>query len=423
MVTENEETVEEKPSTNNKKAQIFVFGGILLVLIIMSIASIMRAGGSGTKVYEEAEQGLRTNRLPDKKQNELFLSRFNKARETNLKGVDGSKQPEGETYEQMITRLKAELLNSQRETKSNYSDSLSGGSTVAKRTWQDDELDRVREARYDEYKLALGFSDKRVSSLGGGSSLKRSALDSELSRVDSEIEKAQLLREKYLSGKQETPSFGFEQNRLVGQTKSNSPNSSPLMGQKVLPIGTVIRAAIDQKVISDYPGSLRLQITHDVYDLARRHLLIPAGSICTAKSVLVSNVNEPIQSRVGYVIKNLRLPNGKIIDFSRQVALDAEGVAAVEGEVDRHLLAQFLGVAAYALISDGSSFSGSGNNEDETFSGQVGENSRSQFSPVAQKYLSLVPTITLNPGHPVRIFIDEEVYITPWSSLGMNFGG
>jgi type IV secretion system protein VirB10 len=39
---------------------------------------------------------------------------------------------------------------------------------------------------------------------------------------------------------------------------------------------------------------------------------------------------------------------------------------------------------------------------------------REQFAPMAAKYLSLVPTVTLRQGLPMRIFIEDDLYITPW---------
>jgi type IV secretion system protein VirB10 len=123
---------------------------------------------------------------------------------------------------------------------------------------------------------------------------------------------------------------------------------------------------------------------------------------------------------MGYIVKNLQLPDGKIVDFSKQAGLDREGIAAIEGEVDRHILAQFLGVAAYAIVANGTSYQGTGD-EESSFGGQVGEDARNQFAPLARKYLNLVPTITLKPGDPVRIFIEEPVFIYPWASIRGNY--
>jgi type IV secretion system protein VirB10 len=184
---------------------------------------------------------------------------------------------------------------------------------------------------------------------------------------------------------------------------------------------TVIRATLDQTVISDYVGPLRLLVVDDVYDVERHQVLIPKGSKVLAHSLLVGNINAPIQSRMGITVERMVLPNGQSIDFSRQAALDREGIAAVEGSTDYHLLEQFLGVAAYALLSAGTSRQGSGIANDSTFTGDLGASARQQFQPLVARYLSLVPTITLSPGTPMRIFLQEEMWITPWKPVGHRF--
>ena len=145
---------------------------------------------------------------------------------------------------------------------------------------------------------------------------------------------------------------------VVGQAKSSPTKRLP--GQKLLPLTTVISAVLDQKAISDYEGPLRLLVTQDVYDIDKAHVLIPKGSKVLAQSLLVSNVNALIQSRMGIAVQSMVLPDGTSIDCSRQAALDREGVAAVEGDADYHLIEQFLGVAAFALLTTGTSRAGIG---------------------------------------------------------------
>jgi type IV secretory pathway VirB10-like protein len=445
MAEENEKKVQEKPATHNKKGQIFIFGGIVVLLVVVALSSVLRMN-SGTKLMDDQPATAQTVDGPSARQKAInFESRFKQAQDERLRS-SGVAQ-DGESYEEMIRRIRAEIeaelaaKNKQRALVTEQG----GGEIAKKRDWSDEELDRVRTSRYDDYDLNLGFNNKgpllaanRTRNTGGfsnGTGFSRSqaaagpgaGLERHLASIDDEIRRAGAVRQRLEaeqarqgSAAPSPASFNFDADRQAGQSASKSPNGQPLPGQLELPIGTVIRAAIDQKVMSDYVGSLRLQITHDVYDLSRQHILIPAGSICTAQSMLINNINAPIQSRMGYLVKNLRLPDGKIVDFSKQVGLDREGIAAVEGEVDRHLMAQFLGVAAYALIANGTSYSGSGDG-DSTYSGQVGQDARDQFAPLAQKYLNLVPTITLKPGDPVRIFIEEPVYIYPWASIRGNY--
>ncbi|HGR4471690.1 TPA: conjugal transfer protein TrbI, partial [Klebsiella pneumoniae] len=101
--------------------------------------------------------------------------------------------------------------------------------------------------------------------------------------------------------------------------------------------------------------------------------------------------------------------------------LDRMGTPAVEGdEVDRHLVAQIMGVAAYALVGTKTSYEGSGDGN-ESFAGNFGEGARNQASGIAQKYLQIVPTVTLHAGAPIRIITEDEMFIKPWKVLYENY--
>jgi hypothetical protein len=36
---------------------------------------------------------------------------------------------------------------------------------------------------------------------------------------------------------------------------------------------------------------------------------------------------------------------------------------------------------------------------------------------VASRYLNLVPTITIKPGTPMTIFLDDEMYLNAWAPV------
>lgn len=206
---------------------------------------------------------------------------------------------------------------------------------------------------------------------------------------------------------------------VVGYPKKNkySADSVDNEGKIKVPPGTEILTTLMKKGISDYPGSsLKAIANRDVYDTTRQFVIVPKGTEFNIRMVRTRNVNEAISNRVGFLVKEAVLPNGNSIDFSTSSVADREGVGAIEDQTDYHFMAQFLGVAAYALI--GSTTSRSGTGEDEsTYAGDVGENSRSQFAPLAEKYLNIVPTQTIRPGQSFQIVTEEEMFIAPWSNL------
>lgn len=202
----------------------------------------------------------------------------------------------------------------------------------------------------------------------------------------------------------------------VAESVKNEPPTA------ILGTTTIIKAVLTQKVISDYPGPFRGYVTHDVYDSKYENILIPVGSIIHGQVIRFSNVNEPISARVGYIIKSITRPDDVIIDMTSDAAVDHEGVSGVDDKVNRHLLAQFLGVMAYALIGsevDGTTTGGIDGNVD--FDAEVKRDALDQFRPLAQKYLRLVPTITIRSGTPFNIFIEKPKKITPYRSIFHEF--
>ena len=213
-------------------------------------------------------------------------------------------------------------------------------------------------------------------------------------------------------------STGYEVKEVnAGQPKSVS---EPKPGQKLVTTGTILSAVLDQDLMSDYTGPVRMRLTQDVYDVDDSYIMMPKGCIITGTSLHITNVNEPIQARMGIAVKWLVLPNGSRISFET-VALDQEGIAAIKDKVSRHLIAQFLGVMAYAVLSSETGRSGSGESADSTFSGDMGESTRKQFAPLAAKYLSLVPTVTLRSGTPLKIFLEDDIFSYPWEKIDEKF--
>lgn len=210
--------------------------------------------------------------------------------------------------------------------------------------------------------------------------------------------------------------------RVVGATKDKAAALNIKNGVK-LPTGTVIKAVLMNTIISDYSNTpYKAQITQDIYDADYETILFPKGTIIDGRSVSISNINEPIQARTGLVVNWFVLPNGNRIDFNKSAAaLDSMGIGAVKDEVDYHLMAQFLGVSAYALISTSSE-----SNVSSAFTGQtdiggdIESSFRNQLAPLASRYLSLVPTITLHTGKPISIYIENEMIVQPWGTIYDN---
>lgn len=214
----------------------------------------------------------------------------------------------------------------------------------------------------------------------------------------------------------------FGSTDVVGMTRTNmDAENRDREGLSLLATGTVLDGVLSMTTMSDYLGTIKGLITKDVYDINYETILIPKGSQILIKSVNASNVNLPINARLGLTVPWIILPDGRRIDFSRTAALDHMGIGAIKDKVNYHFMAQFLGVAAYAILASETERDTSSQITGQTdIQGDINESIRKQFAPLAARYLTLVPTITLRSGTPFKIIIEDDIYLKPWGTVYDN---
>lgn len=219
---------------------------------------------------------------------------------------------------------------------------------------------------------------------------------------------------------------------VVGQaaTARRERGEGQRRGEMLLPVGSVLSAVLDLEVSSDWEGRWRAMLTRDVYDATREFILLPKGTRILGTTTKSKPVNEAINERMALAARWAVLPNGARIDLSRTGTLDASGVGGLEGDVNRHFLAQLGGVAAYGVIGgigavaavraaggkDAAQVSLGNTAGAEVAGGLVEIGKR-----VAARYLNLVPTIIVKPGTAMTIFLDDELYLLPWAPVDDSF--
>lgn len=420
-MAENTNEVKERDPNYRRKAQWFGLAAIGLLCVTL-ILSVFTGGKRRTQQREplpvdQAEQQV-TGDSQKALQDRIEQERIRRQRRLEAQGSAREKDP------QARMRSAEERANREHEGRSDQGQPLS-----IEEEFKQQEKRRALMARRSKFSLRQrsGIQPAAAASVLPHKAAEKNIdpLMEEQRRIEREIQRLEEIQNQGATG---APSLGF--NRPQAQpVKNKDPDekitvgrpaseAEPKPGQKLIPTGTVISAVLDQRLMSDYIGPFRAMVTHDVYDVTNSLIIIPKGSRVTGRSVRISNVNEPIQARMGLTVKWLVLPDGKRLSFERRVAaLDQGGVPAIKDKVNYHFMAQFLGVMAYAVLSSETSREGSGYANDQTYEGELGQAVREQFAPLAAKYLNLVPTITLRIGTPMKIFLEDDVYAYPWASL------
>ena len=183
----------------------------------------------------------------------------------------------------------------------------------------------------------------------------------------------------------------------------------------VLRAGAVIPAALLTGLRSDLPGLVTAQVTEDVYDSPTgKFLLIPQGAR------LIGQYDAQIvfgQTRALLVWNRLIMPSGRSIVLERQPGADPEGYAGLEDQVDNHWGMLFEGAVLSTFLSIGSE-AGANNNENALIQA-LRQGSSQGFSQVGEQVvgrsLNVQPTITIRPGFPVRVIVNRDLVLEPYT--------
>ncbi|MEC4595232.1 TrbI/VirB10 family protein [Nitrospirillum amazonense] len=193
----------------------------------------------------------------------------------------------------------------------------------------------------------------------------------------------------------------------------------PPVSLYVIQAGTVLAAALVTGLNSDLPGQVIAQVTEDIYDsVTGRFLLIPQGArlLGTYDSAVTYG-----QSRILVVWTRLLLPNGKSLVLDRLPATDTEGHAGLEDEVDYHTGRLLRGMVFSTLL--GVSGELASNGDTQTSGGNVivavrqsGDNAANQVGQrLAAKDLGVQPTLTDRPGLSLRVLVERDMVLEPYS--------
>ncbi|MDR3473529.1 MAG: TrbI/VirB10 family protein [Devosia sp.] len=181
----------------------------------------------------------------------------------------------------------------------------------------------------------------------------------------------------------------------------------------ILQAGAVIPAAMITGIRSDLPGQITAQVTENVYDSPTGQLLlVPQGTR------VIGQYDNDVgfgQSRILLVWNRLIFPNGRSIVLERQPGANAQGYAGVEDSVDYHWwdLAKAAGLST--LLNVGAELATDDNNAllsalRDGFQETVG----SAGQQIVRQQLSVPPTLTVQPGFPVRVIVTRDLILEPY---------
>ncbi|WP_066777679.1 TrbI/VirB10 family protein [Sphingomonas sp. CCH5-D11] len=180
----------------------------------------------------------------------------------------------------------------------------------------------------------------------------------------------------------------------------------------IVQAGSIIPAALITGVRSDLPGQITAQVTANVYDSPTgRILLIPQGAR------LIGEYDSEIaagQTRVLLAWDRLIMPDGRSIVLERQPGADGAGFAGLQDRANQHW-GNLLKAAAVSTLLDVGAELGADSEDDLTRALRRGSQDtvNQTGQQIARRQLNVQPTLTIRPGHPLRVVITRDLVLEP----------
>ncbi|MDO7836283.1 TrbI/VirB10 family protein [Sphingobium sp. HBC34] len=180
----------------------------------------------------------------------------------------------------------------------------------------------------------------------------------------------------------------------------------------IVQAGSIIPAALITGVRSDLPGQITAQVTANVYDSPTgRILLIPQGAR------LIGEYDSEIaagQTRVLLSWNRLIMPDGRSIVLERQPGADGAGFAGLQDRVNQHWGNLLRAAAVSTLLGVGTEL-GADSEDDLTRALRRGSQDtiNQTGQQIVRRQLNVQPTLTLRPGHPLRVVLTRDLVLEP----------
>lgn len=176
-------------------------------------------------------------------------------------------------------------------------------------------------------------------------------------------------------------------------------------------IGTLAGGTLSTTVNSDYPGPWKGTLTQPIYTIDRKTVLFPEGTVVVGRVARVGGTNAAINNRLALLPTELVRPDGTAFKINQNAITDDTGITGLADQVDYHPGVQIGAIGAYGVIDALPDLvrSVTGANQQN---GNVSLSlSSQQAGYILQKYLELVPTVTVRAGSRFQVFFVEEMEV------------
>jgi type IV secretory pathway VirB10-like protein len=205
--------------------------------------------------------------------------------------------------------------------------------------------------------------------------------------------------------------------------KRTNPNFNQAIGKDYVVFeGTVLETALVTRLNGEFSGPIICMLTNNIYSHDGQHLLIPAGAKVLGETKRVEGFG---QTRLAVAFHRLIMPDGYSLDLDQFKGLNQIGETGLKDQINHHYLQIFgasVAVGAIAGLAEaGTNTSSVGLPQTTTdaYRQGVAASLAQSSTHILDRFLNLLPTITIREGHRVKVYLIEDILVPDYNQHTM----
>jgi type IV secretory pathway VirB10-like protein len=183
--------------------------------------------------------------------------------------------------------------------------------------------------------------------------------------------------------------------------------------------GTILETVLLNRLTGDFNGPVECLVTTDIYSHDRQHLLIPSGTKVLGEAKRVEAFG---QTRLAVAFHRLIMPDGYSVNLDQFKGMNQIGDIGLRDQVNNHYFKIFgasLAVGAIGGISEAQSSGLLNQTGIQSMEAGVGQSMGQTSQRILDKFLNILPTITIREGHRVKIYLSGDLALPDYANHKM----
>lgn len=222
------------------------------------------------------------------------------------------------------------------------------------------------------------------------------------------------------NGKEPGRTTAEKEEARTTEGSSNSKSLNTATGKTyVLFEGTILETVLLNRLDGDFAGPIECLVTNDIYSHDRQHLLIPSGTKVLGEA---KRVDTSGQTRLAVAFHRLIMPDGYSVSLDQFKGMNQIGDAGLRDKVNNHYFKIFgasLAVGAIGGIAEAGSGGVLTQSGTQSIQQGVGESMGQTSQRILDKFLNILPTVTIREGHRVKIYLSGDLALPDYANHRM----